>query len=179
MNDEAVPIMEIINKTFNNIKVDDLQRASTVFSVWEKVLCRIKGKINPNEGQQLASHSRIIDLKNGVLLVEADHPGWIELLQLHKNYILKGLKMEVKEIEINSMAIRLKGKKGEIFDVEQNDDDLRKSQQKALEKMNKQDEIIKKMGLSEKKENSKELPAELKNLFDKLKYDMLTNIKNK
>ncbi|MCR5217670.1 DciA family protein [Treponema sp.] len=179
MNDEAIPVMDLINQTFNNISVCDVKNASNMFSVWNKVLNRIKGKINPNEGKNMASHSRIIDLKNGVLLVEADHPGWIELLQLHKNYILTGLKMEIKDIEINSMAIKLKGKKGEIFDFERKEDDFKKAQEKSMERLNRQEESLKRMGYAENTKNSKEMPEELKNLFDKLKSDMLTNIKNK
>ena len=183
MNDEFLSAAELVNLTFNNLRPDFMKNASDIYDVWRKVLYRIRGKVNPNEGENLASHSRIIDLKNGVLLVEADHPGWIELLQLHKVFILKGMKMEKPEIEINSIVFRLKGKKAEIHDFERNERDFQDAQEKALKKLNFQEEKLKEMGFAENKaantRKNEEMPPELKNLFDKLKSDMLTNAKNK
>ena len=41
---------------------------------WKKVLQSING-----DGEKLAAHSRIVDLKNNLLYIETDHPGWIQL----------------------------------------------------------------------------------------------------
>ena len=109
MNDEIIKFDEVINNTFKNIKVENIKNARNIVTSWEKVLMRIKSNINENEGRNIASHTRVLDLKNGILLVEADHPGWIELVQLHKKFILKGLKMEVPELKIETLAFKLKG----------------------------------------------------------------------
>ena len=84
--DDLQNFSSVINNVFNGIQLDAAGKAHTILSSWEKVLLSIKS-YNPNEGQNLVSHSRIVDLKNGVLLIEADHPGWIELLQMHKNIL--------------------------------------------------------------------------------------------
>ena len=116
--DEAVSIGNLITQTFKNISRDKYEQATSTVNIWKKVLRRIKSNRNPNEGQNLSDHTSVVDLKNGVLLVEADHSGWIELLQLHKRYILNGLKMENSSLGIENIVFRLKGKKADIYDFE-------------------------------------------------------------
>jgi len=40
-------------------------------------------------GDALAAHARLIDVQNGILLVEVDHPGWLQMLQLRKAPLLE------------------------------------------------------------------------------------------
>jgi predicted nucleic acid-binding Zn ribbon protein len=49
---------------------------SSVFNSWGNIA-----------GEDMISHSSVKDLNNGILLVEADHPGWIQLLQIRKKKI--------------------------------------------------------------------------------------------
>ncbi|UKI55723.1 MAG: DUF721 domain-containing protein [Treponema succinifaciens] len=80
-----------------------------IYDEWKKILSRIKtNSSNPNEGLNMAGHSRVIDLKNGILLIEADHPGWISLIQFHKKYILNGFRMKFPEVEFKNSCIPLK-----------------------------------------------------------------------
>ena len=82
MNEEEIQSFgDIVNLTFKNISKDKYENSNSLISLWEKVLLRIRSGTNPNEGRNLATHSRVVDFKNGILLVEADHPGWIQLLQ--------------------------------------------------------------------------------------------------
>lgn len=78
------------------------REALTLFKVWKNVVSSVQPR-----GEAIANHSRVIDFKNGVVHVEADHAGWIQLLQLHKNYITKGLQMRLPELKIRSFAIHL------------------------------------------------------------------------
>ena len=78
MTSEIMNINELIHKTFSSISVGESKKAMDIFAAWENVLSKIRAtnhEANPNEGQNLIDHTRIVDLKNGVLLVEADHPG--------------------------------------------------------------------------------------------------------
>ena len=78
MNEDIVNINELIHRTFENISVEGSRSANKIVESWRNVLSRIKSvnpEMNPNEGQNLIDHSRVVDLKNGMLLVEADHPG--------------------------------------------------------------------------------------------------------
>src|SRR5574344_183851 len=125
MDDNVIPFSQLISNTFKNIKCKDIENANIVFDVWKKVLYSIKGvgnslhPENPYEGQNLYEHSRIVDFKNGMLLIEADHPGWIQLLQMHKQYILNGLNKASPDLHINTIVFKLKGKKAELCNVEE------------------------------------------------------------
>ena len=111
---EIQDISSVLGNVFQNLGTQEARRANDIFSIWRKVLLGIKNSTNPSEGANLAAHSRIVDLKNGVLLVEADHPGWIELLQLRKRFILKGLSFYAKDLRVETLAFRLAGKRGNV-----------------------------------------------------------------
>lgn len=62
-------------------------------------------------GDRLAAHSRVADVDKGVLIVEAEHPGWIQLLQFRQSEILAGVAARFPELALRSVVFRLgKGK---------------------------------------------------------------------
>lgn len=107
-------ISSVLDGIFDVLHTTNAQNANMAATAWRKILLSIKSSTNPNEGANLAAHSRIVDFKNGVLLIEADHPGWIELLQLRKHYILKGLSFYAKSMQVETLAFRLAGKRGTV-----------------------------------------------------------------
>ena len=188
MDDNTISFGDLVSKTFKNIKCTDVENATEVFDGWKKVLYSIKGMANsshpenPYEGQNLYEHSRIIDLKNGVLLIEADHPGWIQLLQMHKQYIIRGLNKFSPNLHINTLAFRLKGKKGELYDsknisysTEQVKDGIKKRVEKEEKMLNESVHIENQKNENEK--DKKQISPELAVLFDDLKKSVLTNSK--
>lgn len=58
-------------------------------------------------GENLAAHSRPVDLRNGIVFVEAEHPGWIQLLQMSQDAILGRLKRAFPELSITGIAFKL------------------------------------------------------------------------
>lgn len=182
MNDEVRDFSQIVNTVFKNIKVSDVQNSVKTIDVWQKILLRIKSADNPNEGENLAIHSRVIDFKNGVLFVEADHPGWIELLQLHKKYILKGLKIENPGLKVETIAFVLKGKKADVIDFEKTkstNENLKNTMQKQYDEEEKNLEKAGFASFQNETAEKKKLPEKLASLFDDLKQTMLTNSENK
>lgn len=182
MSDQFEDFKQIINRTFENIKNDDLNRANTIYNVWKEVLGRINNKFNENEGKNLADHTHITDLKNGILFVEADHPGWIELLKIYKKFILTGLNRTLKDVKIENLAFSLKKKKKDPYEVK--NDDIRRQKEEMMLKMEMEqkflDEKYKKSSeIDEKKNEKREIPAELASVLDNLRQDMLTNGENK
>ncbi len=163
---EIQSFSEIIAHAFSNIQVEDARKALNIYDEWKKILCRIQSS-TPNEGQKLACHSRIIDFKNGILLVEADHPGWITLLQFHKKYIVKGLNLAFPNLKVRTLAFRIKGTRDALADSVFNEDDARKELEKRLEK---EEDANRAAGISQKKKYNQnkecELPDELKNIFE-------------
>ncbi|GAG60086.1 unnamed protein product [marine sediment metagenome] len=58
-------------------------------------------------GPPLMDHSRIIDIKKGSLLVEVDHPGWLQILHFKKRLFLKKLKGRYPELDIKDLHIKV------------------------------------------------------------------------
>ncbi len=63
-------------------------------------------------GERLAAHSRPVDVKNGIVVVEAEHPGWIQLLQMQQDRILSSIAAAFPELGIKGIAFRLAGDQG-------------------------------------------------------------------
>jgi predicted nucleic acid-binding Zn ribbon protein len=70
--------------------------ASAAFLRWQRIA-----------GDEIAAHSHPIELEKGVLIVEADHPGWIQTIGLRKTELLAALKMAAPEAGIADIRVRL------------------------------------------------------------------------
>lgn len=163
MNNDYITINNIINSTFSNIENAKLEKNNKLYEVWKKIITSIT-----KVGQNLYEHSSICELKNGILLVEADHPGWIQMLQMNSDYIVRGLKMYASELKICSLAFKLKGKNVNLYKVDY-DEELKKEQEKNKLKLKEEEEEINKFYKNEgKNEQNSELPQELLDKFDSL-----------
>jgi hypothetical protein len=58
-------------------------------------------------GENLAAHSRVADVRNGIVFVEAEHPGWIQLLQMRQDAILDAVVRTFPELGVSGIAFRL------------------------------------------------------------------------
>lgn len=181
MSDDIVQIGKFLEGIFSGIDIENSKKAVSVANEWKKIVSRLKpaqNSINQSSsfGSNIADHSRVVDLKNGILLVEADHPGWISLLQFYKNYILKGFKMALPELSIHNIVFKISGTRGELHETnEEREQRARKILEKQMEAEDKidgeqQSEIY-------SKRRNRELPPELKSIFQNIERDMLTNDK--
>ena len=58
-------------------------------------------------GSRLGDHSRPIDIRHGVLIVETDHQGWTQLLLLKQDKILKEIEEKFAALEIRGIGFTL------------------------------------------------------------------------
>jgi hypothetical protein len=85
------------------IDADLFKKAKTYsgfFSSWAQI-CRNCGMA------AAAGHSRIRDLEKGILVVEADHPGWVQTLQTKAEGILNQTRRCFPELEIRGVSFAL------------------------------------------------------------------------
>lgn len=164
---------DLINSVYSNIDENQLEQTTTVINYWKKIISSIKP-----DGLKLAAHSRIIDLKNHVLLIETDHPGWTQLLQMRQKYILNGLKMKFPELKINTLGFKLKS---DNFTYQ---GELRKptfeSMENVLDKrLEKEDKYLKNNreinNNKEKESEIQKIDPELQKRLNKLRDSILTN----
>jgi hypothetical protein len=102
---------DLVSAVFDNIASGDLKNAQTVTRSWRNIVCGINApnpRDDPNRGEKMYTHSKVLDLKNGSLLIETDHPGWTQLFHIHRKYILSQLKKAAPELNITSLSFKLK-----------------------------------------------------------------------
>jgi hypothetical protein len=75
---------------------------SDLFSSWTAIMGDPKIKL-----PTAAAHSRIRELERYILLVEVDHPGWIQLLQTKEREILNAVRRRFSTLSIKGISFRL------------------------------------------------------------------------
>ena len=180
MNNQIISAADIMMQVANI----GTSEANEICSTWKKVVSGVRSYKHESEdsekripiGERLAGNTRVIDLKNGVLLVETDHPGWIQYLRIYQKFILKGLKMNLPDLKISSLAFRVAGEKVSLS--ESYEHELEKSRRQQAEVLEKQEKELEKYNKSSPTRLS-ELPPELLAKFDSIRQSMLTNSDNK
>ena len=160
--------------------------ANEICNVWKKVVSGVHSAKHESEnsdqrmpiGERLAGNTRVIDLKNGVLLVETDHPGWIQYLKMYQKYILNGLKLNLPDLKITHLAFRVAGEKVSLSESYENQ--LKKERKEMEAKIDRQEKELAKYKKDDNQQKvTSELPPELLAKFDSIRQSMLTNSDNK
>jgi len=58
-------------------------------------------------GSRLGEHSKPADIRHGILIVETEHQGWMQLLQLQQDRILEEIQRRFPDLKIRGIAFRL------------------------------------------------------------------------
>lgn len=162
MSDDLMSAADMITRVFSNIDRASIEKATKLFSAWKETVLKINGY-----GEKLAAHTKVIDLKNGVLLVETDHPGWSQILQLNEDFIIRGLNWKAPKLGVKNLMLRLEGSEAN-FSAANYDDLVRESQQKIeMTGQKNQDSNAKYQELPKST-----LPPELLAKFDAIKKGM-------
>jgi hypothetical protein len=72
------------------------QPYSSLFGGWEQIA-----------GDSLAEHSRVHELRQQNLIVDVDHPGWMQHLLLRKGAILAKLRRQYPQLAIRDIRVRV------------------------------------------------------------------------
>ncbi len=178
MSDHFISGSEMITKVFNNISSGAAEKANKIQRAWQETVSKISGN-----GEKLAAHSSVVDLKNGVLLVESDHPGWNQTLQFHKKFILTGLNRLSGGVKIDSIAFRVRGSGAALAD---SDEIARKAVERYAQKIDAEQKRLEEMGYvnkpaaagkegvagqegAESNNGGNQLPPELNAIFERIK----------
>ena len=82
---------------FSNVNLEKAQSFTNIFTSWQFIV-----------GRKIAGYSRIKELDKHTLVIEADHPGIIQLLQLNYRDNLNKLNRKYPELKIYDLRILLK-----------------------------------------------------------------------
>lgn len=87
---------DILSRLLDRGTADNAELYGAFFKGWRRIA-----------GEQIAAHSSVSDVRNGMVVVEADHPGWIQLIQLHQERILAELRREYPTLGIHGLRLQL------------------------------------------------------------------------
>ena len=172
-DEQIINSREMILKVFSNIDKKRFEEKDSVENAWKKITTSIKNGSKEDIGAKLFSHSSLVDVKDGILLIETDHPGFIQLFRIHEMYILRGLKKIVPQLEIRCLSFRLRGSKAVLSEIENEIKIYEK--QKMENKFNCEEKTIEKIYKNEQKtEKNCRIPENMKEAFERMRKSMLT-----
>src|SRR6056297_2761647 len=87
-------VQEILKTYFNDAQIDRADQYHSFFSSWKQLA-----------GINIAAHTRPRDIRNRVLIIEADHPGWVQLLQMKTEPIRRNIQPDFPQPDIKELRI--------------------------------------------------------------------------
>lgn len=87
---------DVLKNFLESAGISDPMNYSGLFKSWREIA-----------GAEFLAHSRLVDIRKGILVVEVDHPGWMQKLQFQQNRIVKSIARKFPELEVTDMAFRM------------------------------------------------------------------------
>ena len=95
----------LFRENFGDTFLETARSNAGLFSSWTQIVT--EAWQSEEDSSAAASHSRICELEKGQLLVETDHPGWIQILQTKQQELLEIMQRRYPELSIRSLAFKL------------------------------------------------------------------------
>lgn len=92
---------EILKVLLNDEQLEDAGMYSSFFNGWKEIV-----------GDK-AAHSRITDIVRNAVIIEVDHPGWMQLIKMDEQRILKIMRERYPQLEIRSLRYVLGRRSGD------------------------------------------------------------------
>lgn len=87
---------EILETFFRRNNIAGGEEHVAFYRNWEEIV-----------GFDLATHTSVTDIRNNALLVEVDHPAWMQMVQLRQNQILATVQRRFPKLGVKSLNLRL------------------------------------------------------------------------
>jgi hypothetical protein len=95
---------DLLSSFFDKELLRTAQGYSALFSSWSFL---IKEQFGSKIGDRVAAHSRIKELEKFILLIETDHPGWIQILQTKQKQLLEAVRRRFPSLQVRGLSFRL------------------------------------------------------------------------
>lgn len=95
-NSQYKDVSTLLSAFFDKKRFEEGGRYAELHSAWRSIV-----------GDRYAAHSWPDDVSKGILYVEVEHPGWIQLLQFRQAGILESVKRSYPELKLKSIMFRL------------------------------------------------------------------------
>ncbi|MDR2964511.1 MAG: DUF721 domain-containing protein [Treponema sp.] len=91
---------EVLSMLFDKQFIEKAQGYSKLFDSWIDIT-------EKNGIAHAAAHSRIKDLEKGIIIIELDHPGWKQILQIKQSKFLNDFRIRFPELDITGISLTL------------------------------------------------------------------------
>jgi hypothetical protein len=91
---------ELLSLILDEKLIKKIKTHSALSSSWPEITAK-------NRIPAAADHSRILDLVHGILQVETDHPGWLQIFSIKQEALLAGVRARFPNLAISGIAFRL------------------------------------------------------------------------
>jgi hypothetical protein len=91
---------DVLSALFDERFVKKAHNYSKFFDSWKDITAK-------NGIPAAADHSRIKDLDRGIILLETDHPGWKQILQIKQSKLLNDFCRRFPELDISGISLML------------------------------------------------------------------------
>ena len=95
-------IGDFLKKLLDKNEVTLNNNYNSFFKSWDKIA-----------GEPLSAYSKVIDISRNQLIVQVDHPGWMQMFQFKERKILKEIQKNYPELKIKALKLVLADKKAE------------------------------------------------------------------
>ena len=96
---------DLLKEVLARAGVDPQAPQAVVYRVWDEIL-----------GADLAGRARLRDIDRGRLLVEVDHPAWLQLVQMRQRQILQRVQDRFPALRITRLHLVLAPKRLDCVD---------------------------------------------------------------
>lgn len=99
MDDKCKKASEFLKILVDNMVNEKILKADSLQKTWKNIV-----------GDKIFSHSKLIDISSGNLVIETDHPGWSQQILFKKNKIIESVNNLFPESKVRNIFIRVKSK---------------------------------------------------------------------
>jgi hypothetical protein len=89
---------DILNQFLDRIGRSDGAPYVGMFRSWRQIV-----------GERIADHAEPVDIRGTALVVEADHPGWVQMVMMERGRILSQINARIPQLTITSLHVRVAG----------------------------------------------------------------------
>jgi len=140
-------ITALLRERFGSEYIDAARATTGLFSSWVQIVNETWSQSGQENSDSpgffdipaAAVHSRIKELERGILLIEADHPGWIQILQTKQSGLLSAVQRRYPELNIRGIAFRLSREPFSLTDTQKT---LIAAEEETVEPVQKKKETL-------------------------------------
>ncbi len=85
---------EILSSFLDESQLEKARSYNSFFRSWRTIA-----------GIDIGSHSRVREIERDVLIIETDHPGWAQMIQLKKRRFLQEIRKRYPELNIREIRV--------------------------------------------------------------------------